>query len=172
VLQKEKVMNMTKNIVYILGLFSVLSSNFLVQSIERTYIGKPIIFCKDYNEVYDSKGNIKNPQWYMGIEKNLLLNAKNVSTLVGQSDTEFSDVHLQSGVLTIQFSHQIITTPENNNSAQVCRIYYAMKPKQVKFSAKKETVPSIKEQSTQKDTTFSAEEPFTTDDNASQVNEQ
>lgn len=151
---------MKKQAIVLMGLL-VAGVYAFIEGMQREYLATPLIVCKEYDQVYDARGNIKDPMWYMQFEEQLLtggwLSKKMVeeiqysgkmTTLVGRPygmSSEAYNIYI-SGVPTIQFSHQFITSrvnqeilkkmeakgliPKNHTGSvvQVCRVYYVMKP--------------------------------------------
>ncbi|MCA9770611.1 hypothetical protein KC460_04545 [Candidatus Dependentiae bacterium] len=115
----------------------LISGNCALSAFERTYASTGVFMhCEKYDDIYDSRGNLKNPHWYMPVEEVILtskrvqkaLTKRTMSTLVGRSAAEKIDYYVQYGVPTIQFSHQFITDHSFGAKARVCRVYYMMLP--------------------------------------------
>jgi hypothetical protein len=131
---------MNKRVVYLLWLMIFAESSIIVYaSSEKIYTAqRPIIHCKDYSEVYDARGNIKDSLWYKNFEQDLRFH-KDIFIKLAYGREQFD-----SALFSIQFSHQFITTradaelikklqevekiPRENTGSivQVCHVYYVM----------------------------------------------
>jgi hypothetical protein len=112
---------MNKILLYIAGLILIISNSIVLPSSNVD----AIMYCKNYDEVYDARGNIKDSLWYKNFETNGNINKKNFLNLLSKK-LNIQDItrRLALGSLKISFSHQLITAPENTSlPAQVCRVY-------------------------------------------------
>ena len=142
----------------ILCLLMFTGFTFGLKAVERYYASTTtIMHCMDYDEVYDARGNLKNPRWYIPFEERILTDREyldavlggHVTSLVSRRGGEKEDKSLKRGVPTMQFSHQFITTrpsqtilkkmgskgliPKEHTGpiVQVCRVYHIMEPQEL-----------------------------------------
>ncbi|MCA9770610.1 hypothetical protein KC460_04540 [Candidatus Dependentiae bacterium] len=116
-------MNMYKGILlaglFIGGVVSLQASSF------HTSV-QTVMLCKDYDEVYDARGNLQNSEWYQTFEKKIKEGRSKLDKAPLVFSRQFVTTRVAPDVLQKMRNAKLIPKDYTGSIVQVCRMYHSL----------------------------------------------